>query len=31
VLTQIEWDQVASCELGFRKAAAAATRAAFEV
>ena len=31
VLTHIEWDDVASCEVGFRKAAAAATRAAFEV
>lgn len=31
VLTQIEWDDIASCEVGFRKAAVAATRAAFEV
>ncbi|MCP3473144.1 hypothetical protein NLM33_22770 [Bradyrhizobium sp. CCGUVB1N3] len=31
VLVRIEWDEVASCEIGFRKAAAAATRAAFEV
>ncbi|WP_456617337.1 hypothetical protein [Bradyrhizobium sp. P5_C12] len=31
VLVGIEWDDVASCEIGFRKAAAAATRAAFEV
>ncbi len=31
VLTQIEWDDVASCETGFRRAAAAATRAAFDV
>jgi len=29
VLTHIEWDQVASCEIGFRRAAAAATRASF--
>ena len=31
VLKQIEWDDIASCEIGFRRAAAAATRAAFEV
>jgi hypothetical protein len=31
VLTRIEWDEVASCQLGFERAAAAATRAAFEV
>ncbi|WP_065751947.1 hypothetical protein [Bradyrhizobium paxllaeri] len=31
VLVRIEWDAVASCEIGFRQAAAAATRAAFEV
>src|SRR5262245_38282917 len=31
LLTQIEWDDVASCEAGFRKAAAAATRAAFDL
>jgi hypothetical protein len=31
VLTHIEWDEVASCEVGFQRAAAAATRAAFEV
>ena len=30
VLTKIDWDEVASCEAGFRKAAAAATRAAFD-
>ena len=31
VLTHVEWDDVASCEVGFRRAAAAATRAAFEL
>jgi hypothetical protein len=31
VLAQIEWDDVASCEVGFRRAAAAATRAAFDL
>jgi hypothetical protein len=31
VLTHIEWDEVDSCEIGFQRAAAAATRAAFEV
>jgi hypothetical protein len=31
VLTGIEWDEVASCALGFRKAAAAAVQAAFDV
>src|SRR5215472_10928166 len=31
VLKNVEWDEMASCEIGFRKAAAAATRAAFEV
>jgi hypothetical protein len=31
VLTKIEWDDIASCEVGFQRAAAAATRAAFEV
>ena len=31
VLKHIEWNDVHSCELGFRKAAVAATRAAFEV
>jgi hypothetical protein len=31
ILVRIEWDAVNSCETGFRKAAAAATRAAFEV
>ncbi len=31
VLKHIEWDDVNSCQLGFRRAAAAATRAAFEV
>ena len=31
VLTQIEWDDIHSCEVGFRRAAMAATRAAFEV
>jgi hypothetical protein len=31
VLTQVEWDEVASCEVGFQRAAAAATRSAFEV
>jgi hypothetical protein len=30
-LTHIEWDEVASCAIGFQRAAAAATRAAFEV
>jgi hypothetical protein len=30
-LTRIEWDAVSSSETGFRKVAAAATRAAFEV
>jgi hypothetical protein len=31
ILKHIEWDDVASCEVGFRKAAAAATRAAFDL
>jgi hypothetical protein len=31
VLEQIEWDGIASCEVGFRRAATAATRAAFNV
>jgi hypothetical protein len=31
VLKDVEWDEIASCQLGFRRAAAAATRAAFEV
>jgi hypothetical protein len=31
VLTQIEWDEINSFEVGFRRAAAAATRAAFNV
>jgi hypothetical protein len=31
VLKRIEWDDVGSCEFGFRTAAAVATRAAFEV
>ena len=31
VLKRVEWDDVDSCEIGFRRAAAAATRAAFEV
>jgi len=31
VLERIEWDSINSCELGFRRAATAATRAAFEV
>jgi hypothetical protein len=31
VLVRIEWDDVASCEVGFRKAAAAATLSAFGV
>jgi hypothetical protein len=31
VLTHIEWDDVASCEIGFKNAAVAATRAAFDV
>jgi hypothetical protein len=31
VLTHVEWDKVDSCEIGFKRAAAAATRAAFEV
>ena len=31
VLVRIEWDDVASCEVGFRKAAAAATLSAFRV
>jgi hypothetical protein len=31
VLTEIEWDNVASSEIGFRRAAAAATRAAFDL
>ena len=31
VLTHVEWDEVESCEIGFKRAAAAATRAAFEV
>jgi hypothetical protein len=31
VLKHIEWDDVTSCKLGFQRAAAAATRAAFEV
>ena len=31
VLVRIEWDDVNSCPLGFERAAAAATRAAFEV
>jgi hypothetical protein len=31
ILKAIEWDEVASCEVGFRKASQAATRAAFEV
>jgi hypothetical protein len=31
VLKHIEWDDVGSCELGFRRAAVAAVRAAFEV
>ncbi len=30
-LTSIEWNEIDSSELGFRRAAAAATRAAFEV
>jgi hypothetical protein len=30
-LTRIEWDEAASCRLGFERAAAAATRTAFEV
>jgi len=31
VLKSIEWNEIASCQLGFERAAAAATRAAFEV
>lgn len=31
LLVRIDWDDVNSCELGFRKAAAAATRSAFQV
>ena len=31
VLKHIEWDDVASCEIGFKRAAAAATHAAFEI
>ncbi|MFA5120183.1 hypothetical protein [Zavarzinia sp.] len=31
ILTQIEWDEINSSEEGFRRAAAAATRAAFDV
>jgi hypothetical protein len=31
VLTHVEWEEVDSCEVGFKRAAAAATRAAFEV
>ncbi|MGH7122855.1 MAG: hypothetical protein ACREFI_00685 [Stellaceae bacterium] len=31
VLERIEWDSINSCERGFRRAATAATRAAFEV
>ena len=30
-LERIEWDSINSCELGFRRAATVATRAAFEV
>ena len=31
ILTHIEWDDISSSEVGFRTAAAAAARAAFEV
>jgi hypothetical protein len=31
VLTQISWDDISSSKIGFRNAATAATRAAFEV
>jgi len=31
VLVRIEWDDVSSCQLGFERAAAAATRATFEL
>jgi len=31
ILKDIEWDEIASCELGFRNAATEATRAAFQV